>query len=597
MILKSNIISFLLFGCLSFLQLTSHALQLSEMNQLNLGSASKKFPAAGQIDPRKNITSTSKNLNINFENPKANFNDIYKQLKSEKSSGTTKVEGGVAAGGGSIIIYPDTKTGEIKAKTIEIYQITEGPAKANFTLDTGPGTTLEEKINYVLNRLSKASGLLAEMYGTWINELLKNPKESDDYSDLALPRVEDTGAVKLPPGGKFVQVFIQQLPGELNLITNQPSKRYLWNKKIFYSLDLDSQVALLFHEVIYRDYREVNVAKNTNITMNSQKIQYVTALVLSKEIEKYFINYNSKERYNINELSSDYKTSPSILFTQLLLKQGLGKEKENLIKFSVKDEIQSLSDPTKLFHFVDCDSILKLTGIYYKNYFHGRCPQDISEYKQKAKSHILFENKLEENLQKNLQFNITKPRNLDFLGFDFYHHFGISYLYKSPDFKNIEVVMNSFQNENEIEVSNLRSQIFAKDLGFKIYIKNELELNVHFNFSKNSENEIYDEKFLQTRGSKNIKFEFDNLIIEATCGRYYYSFPVCFISDENKLENIKIYNSNGQLLASQLSGKVDLRNKDKMGRDLNYATPLDRFQIIKGSDAINLSQFFNKLQN
>lgn len=189
---------------------------------------------------------------------------------------------------------------------------------------------------------------------------------------------------------------------------------------------------------------------------------------------------------------------------------------------------------------------------------------------------------------------MTKERNLDFLGFEFHHNYGISYLYKTPNNKNIEVVMNSFQDESEIDLSSLRNQIFANNLGFKIYVKNELGLNIHFNYEVESDRKKFDEKFLLTRGSKTIKFEFDNIVIEASCGKYFYNYPVCFISNENKLENIKIFNVNGQLLASQLTGKADLRNKDLMGRDLNYSSPLERFQIFEGSESFNLKEYLSK---
>lgn len=358
--LKSSTFQLSLIGCLSFLHLTSLAGPLSPRPNNMSSSAAAASTAKNILRPSVQKESIGNKLN-----PSVNFNELYSNVKSGKAA-TTKIEGGIAAGGGAIILYPDKHTGEIQAKAVEIYQITEGTAKSKFTLDTGPGQTLQEKIDYVLHRLSKASGLHAEMYGTWIQDILTNPNEADDFSDVTLPRVEDLGVVILPPGGVPVQVFIQQVPGESSLVTNGPSKRYLWNKKLFYSLDLDSQVALLFHEVIYRDYREVNKDKITSVAMNSQKVQYVTATILSKEIEKYFIDYKTKERYYFNEPEGNYNSISSNLFSKLLQMQGLGNKNENLIKFSILDEVQSLIDPTKLFHYVDCESILKNTVIHYK---------------------------------------------------------------------------------------------------------------------------------------------------------------------------------------------------------------------------------------
>ncbi len=301
--LKSSTLQLSLIGCLSFLHLTSLAGPLSPTSNNNLSPlAASASTTKSTLRPNAQKESISNKLN-----PSVNFNELYSNVKSGKAA-TTKIEGGIAAGGGAIILYPDKHAGEIKAKAVEIYQITEGPAKSKFTLDTGPGQTLQEKIDYVLHRLSRVSGAHANKYRSWISDILYNPNETEDFNGLALPRVEDTGVVSMPGGGSLVQVFIQNFSGMLSFANKgKAEKRYLWNKKIFYSLDLDSQVALLFHEVIYRDYREINKDKNSNIAMNSEKVQYVVALILSKEVLKYGIKFELKDDPRADQSKSFYK--------------------------------------------------------------------------------------------------------------------------------------------------------------------------------------------------------------------------------------------------------------------------------------------------
>lgn len=322
--LKSKLFHLSLVGCLSLIHLTANAIQFDGYGKSITGPTKPNLPSSIQnnsgLQNQTLTTAERKKIITNTPRQEINFKSLYYNLKSDTQEGTSKVEGGVAAGGGSIIIYPDTKTGEIKAKTIEVYQITEGPAQNEFTIDTGPGTTLQEKIDYVLNRLSKSSVAYAKKYRSWISDILHNPNETEDFSNLPLPRVKDTGIVSMPKGGILVQVFIQQFPGMLSFSNKKTEKRYFWNKQLFYSLDLDSQVALLLHEVIYRDYREVNKDKISNVTMNSERVQFATALILSKQV----LNYRMK-----SELDDDPRADQSKSFYSLLAKLNLVSNSES----------------------------------------------------------------------------------------------------------------------------------------------------------------------------------------------------------------------------------------------------------------------------
>ncbi len=101
--------------------------------------------------------------------------------------------GGMDGGGGKVIICPTP--GGTKATTLDLY---EGAA-AGLTMDAGPGTTLDEKLKYVLNRLSKVAPYHANAYAIWINDFL-NKKEASFFDNAILPVTEDTGLVVYPRG-------------------------------------------------------------------------------------------------------------------------------------------------------------------------------------------------------------------------------------------------------------------------------------------------------------------------------------------------------------------------------------------------------------
>ena len=68
-------------------------------------------------------------------------------------------------------------------------------------------------------------------------------------------------------------------------------------------------MALLFHEVIYRDYHEINKDKNSNIMMNSEKVQYAVVLILyQKKFLKYGIKFELEDdpRADQSKVSTNY---------------------------------------------------------------------------------------------------------------------------------------------------------------------------------------------------------------------------------------------------------------------------------------------------
>lgn len=576
--MKSSTLQLSLIGCLSFLHLTSHAGQLSPRPNNLSSSAVAASSAKITLRPTVQKESISNKLN-----PAVNFNELYSNVKSGKAA-TTKIEGGIAAGGGAIILYPDARNGKIKAKAVEIYQITEGSAKSKFTLDTGPGQTLQEKIDYVLKRLSKASGLHAEMYGTWIQDILTNPNEADDFSDVTLPRVEDLGVAILPPGGIPVQVFIQQVPGELSLVTNGPSKRYLWNKKLFYSLDLDSQVALLFHEVIYRDYREVNKNKIASVAMNSQKVQYATAMILSKEMDQYFINYKTDEKYGA-KFKSDEKYGAKVEhtnFQNMLLKLNLMHVSECVSLFNVADEIKSFAsgDDVFYYHRQPCDNL--------KN-------NDSDSYYLHNSSHYEFERRISSRLHERLQLGTMQLRNLDFLGIRYSNYFGIGNFSRekitnSQNFLT-SLEIGNFKNDlNYLDITDLVNHFHDRDLGIKIVLTGNEDSSLEIKISNDGSI-----KYLAASRFKGLSIIINNYRIEIPStqtdmridfSRNDYKLSVVPNKEEQssktnqnrKLRNIVIYNPEGRIIAENVYGVVDFSSTESITDPTQI---LELYQITK----------------
>lgn len=588
--LKINISYLILICCLSFLQLTAKALNLQLTGSPN-GKQNILPPTSNQGPSTivKDSLTTAKHSKFDIhtiESGKANWNKIYNGLKSNNIKSAVKIEGGVAAGGGSIFIYPDKQTGEIKAKTIEIYQITE-ENKNNFTLDTGSGNTLDQKLKYIFNRLKKVSGMHAEMYETWINEILNDPEASEDFNDVVgLPRVEDIGAAQIPKGGYPLQVFIQQIPGTPSLITNKINKRYLWNKKLFYSLDLDSQLALLFHEVIYRDYREINIKMNNNVTMSSQNVQYMTGLILSKDIEKYNFDHNDKSKYFYKDIH----------FSNLLKSLNLVKEQEELMLMNVDDEVKCFKNSISSFEYIDCESGQnKYTcgeqnkfWIYQPDLFLYRYCQNnksnnqfIGEPESKSTlSHLCFQAKIKKRVNDNLQLNKPRKQSLDFIGINYTGVFGYKYFSRdifSNSVSSIQTTLYNFiENLDVLDITELVNQVHGYDIGMQIYSYGNAKTVITYSGYEKQPN-----KTLNISGNEKLVFKLKNFLIEINVKINNLNIDLSESSNENrlsdnyKLKNISIYDSNNNILASNIYGIVDLNIKNK------HQDPLDRFELYQ----------------
>jgi hypothetical protein len=203
---------------------------------------------------------------VTSQPPQYSFKQIYQASKSGELKSRTRL-GGMDAGGGKILLCP-SPTG-VKAKVLDIY---EGEA-AGKEIDLGNGKTLDEKIKYVLGRLAHVAPYRARAYAQAAQNLLNN--ESAFYSKAVMPVTDDIGVAVIPEGCEPVQVIVQRNDEDADI---PGFSKYLFDRDVFAQLDLDSQAALVLHEVIYREAR----ARGET---NSVRARFLNYLILSTSME------------------------------------------------------------------------------------------------------------------------------------------------------------------------------------------------------------------------------------------------------------------------------------------------------------------------
>lgn len=240
--------------------------QLEALSALGLDDVSTKT-----ITPFKTFKTDSlrnlKNKPINMD--LAQVYDLSKKRAFDKQR-----LGGADGGSGKFLLFK--KSGKMTAQLLDIYEAEQ----RGLVIDLGPNGTLEQKLDYVLNRLAKVAPFRANAYRIWLNELLSS--EAEFVENVILPIPDDLGATVLPIESEIVQVAIQRNQEDVNL----GLKRYVIDRNIFAQLDTTSQAALLFHEVVYREAR----ARGDTTSVRSR---FLTGAILSKAVGMI-----SRERFN-----------------------------------------------------------------------------------------------------------------------------------------------------------------------------------------------------------------------------------------------------------------------------------------------------------
>lgn len=149
-------------------------------------------------------------------------------------------------GNGGDAIYCQKEDGTVTAELLDFY---EGRTRG-LTMNMDGATTVEEKINLIINRVEQHDLFL----GLVIREGLEHFYANREFTEDDLIDIPDSLHIRKPKNCEVKQAAIfkmphELLPGESAYLINQP----LWDL-----MDNDSKAGLILHEVLYRYARNVH---------------------------------------------------------------------------------------------------------------------------------------------------------------------------------------------------------------------------------------------------------------------------------------------------------------------------------------------------
>lgn len=257
-------------SCLTTLQVTA--------NNLGGGTNSSLFKGGAQTT-KQNLSSNAQLPNAGLNSIKATNNlstsqiklfEIYQKSKNGEYKNKQNQVGGFDAGGGKVLLCPSHKN---KNEIIPIVLDAFEAKKNGYQIDLGPGETKEEKIKFVLDRLSKVAPFRAKVYEMWMSELLYQSREEVENS--IFPVTDDLGETeKIPEECEIVQAAFQRDQRYVDI----GLKQYVFDKDISKYLSVDSIVELYFHEIVLKEARMRGDEKSTL----ARKLNY---LILSRQVE------------------------------------------------------------------------------------------------------------------------------------------------------------------------------------------------------------------------------------------------------------------------------------------------------------------------
>ncbi|HWU44930.1 MAG TPA: hypothetical protein VN132_15865 [Bdellovibrio sp.] len=185
---------------------------------------------------------------------------------------------GTTIGNGGFVLSCSTKT--------EIFDRYEIETKGN-KVESVPGHNLDEKIENLLARLERIDPNRAQSFRYqykefWSGNIDSLPIEglhltSDLAAQTKYQRQFGLGLINIPQNCELV-LALQQMPAtQSNRGRTRISIRLF--KPVWDRLDLDTQAALVIHELFYREYILRNFA------LNSKGVRYLTGLLLSDKFQ------------------------------------------------------------------------------------------------------------------------------------------------------------------------------------------------------------------------------------------------------------------------------------------------------------------------
>lgn len=256
-------------------------------------------------------------------------------------------KGGGDIGGGKVIVCPKPSNESERAFSIETLDLYEG-RMAGIRPDFGRAANLGQKIEFVLQRLDRIAPTRAYMYKRWILDFFSKEGEVQSDEGLYVPNVDDIGISRVPKACQVVQVIGQRDPVlNLNLSDNA---RYLLNREVYTILDDDSKLALIFHEIIYREARLYKIR-------TSESVRALTMIILSNKID-------SMSTDEFNKLLLGAKLGCPEKLNQLQKCIGFDANKENEKEFF---QLQQKQLPNLTYAHSSKDHNIALTGKYTRS--------------------------------------------------------------------------------------------------------------------------------------------------------------------------------------------------------------------------------------
>lgn len=168
-----------------------------------------------------------------------------------------------AGNGGDVVVCPDDFT--FQTKLLDIYE--EQVFNPGFEFDLGPDSlSFSEKINFNLAKLQRLSPYRFHRYQKDLEEFFDRVFWVEKQ---AITEIPDSLHVVLPENCELKQIALQLKKDNIH------GKRYLIVKSLWDELPQEEKIALLFHEVIYREAVELG-------HRNSVEVRKLTAWILDR---------------------------------------------------------------------------------------------------------------------------------------------------------------------------------------------------------------------------------------------------------------------------------------------------------------------------
>ncbi len=173
-------------------------------------------------------------------------------------------EGGDRVGnGGDVVVCPSG------VELLDVYETKLRKHPLKTFLSNDPSLMAKELLDNTLKKFQPSR------YKEYLKSLENFMDEAEFLPGIELKDIDDSGIVVIPKGCHLEQIAIQRSNSEMR----PGDKRYVINLDLWNSLDSFNQMALILHEILFREQRELRMGKSMVVRgMVSQLIREHTDL-------------------------------------------------------------------------------------------------------------------------------------------------------------------------------------------------------------------------------------------------------------------------------------------------------------------------------